>query len=154
MNTIIEQSQLEEIKELLNQTNIEIIKCYKDIFFAKYYISSPGFFIVICLIIIQIISMFVFFCKDLYLIRKYIFTITNKYILYLTIHKNNNEIGGDNIVPNIYENNVIKYMEPPRKKPINTSNKEIKDIEVFGRNKKRKEISNKKKKACLNLSKN
>ena len=139
MNTIIEQSQLEEIKELMDQTNIEIIKCYKDIFFAKYFISSPGFFIVICLLIIQIISMIVFFCKDLYLIRKYIFEITNQYILYLTIQKNGNEIGGDNIVPNIYENKVIKYMEPPRKRIIKTNNKEIKDNdEVFGRNKKKR----------------
>ena len=32
----MEQSNLEEIKELISQTNIEIIKCYKDIFFAKY----------------------------------------------------------------------------------------------------------------------
>ena len=72
----MEQSNLEEIKELISQTNIEIIKCYKDIFFAKYYISSPGFFIVFCLIIIQIISIIVFFYKDLYLIRKYIFSIT------------------------------------------------------------------------------
>ena len=103
-NNIMEQSQLEQIKELISQTNIEIIKCYKDLFYSKYYISSPGFFIVICFIIIQIISFITFFYKDLYLIKKYIFIITNQYILYLTIQKKSNVIGGDNIIPNIFTN--------------------------------------------------
>ena len=153
-NNIMEESQLKEIKEIISQTNIEIIKCYKDIFFGKYYASSPGFFIVICLIIIQIISIIVFIRKDLYLIKKYIFTITNQYILYLTIQKNGNVIGGDNIVSNLYENKVINYMEPPRKKTLQTNKKELKDNEVYRRFKKRKTTSNKKKKISLNLSKN
>ena len=153
-NNIMEQSQLEQIKELISQTNIEIIKCYKDLFFSKYYISNPGFFIVICFIIIQIISIIVFLYKDLYLIRKYIFTITNQYILYLTIQKNDNVIGGDNIAPNLYQKRVIKYMEPPRKKTVQTSKKEIKNNEDFRGIKKRKTTSNKKKKISLNLSKN
>ena len=106
------------------------------------------------MIIIQIICIIVFFYKDLYLIRKYIFTITNQYILYLTIHKNGNAIGGDNIGSYIYENKVIKYMEPPRKKTKKASKKEIKDNDVFRRIKKRKTTSNKKKKISLNLSKN
>ena len=153
-NNIMEQSPLEEIKELISQTNIEIIKCYKDLFFSKYYISSPGFFIVVCFIIIQIIFMIVFFYKDLYLIRKYIFKITNQYILYLTIQKNGNIIEGNNIVPNLYENKVIKYMEPPRKKSFQTSKKEIKANEEVRRTKKRKTTSNKNKRISLNLSKN
>ena len=150
-NSIVEQSQLEEIKELISQTNIEIIKCYKDLFFSKYYISSPGFFIVICLIIIQIISFIVFLYKDLYSIRKYIFTITNQYILYLTIQKNNKVIGGDIIAPKMNENKVIKYMEPPRKR---NSKKEIKNNKAFRRTKKRKTTSKIRKKVALNLSKN
>ena len=90
-----------------------------------------------------------FFYKDLYLIRKYIFSITNQFILYLIIQKNGNATGGDNIVLNIYENKVIKYMEPSRKKAVKTSKKEIKDNEVFRRIKKRKTKSNKKKKISL-----
>ena len=150
-NNIMEQSQLEQIKELISQTNIEIIKCYKDLFFFLFYISSPGFFIVICLIIIQIISIIVFIRKDLYLIKKYIFTITNQYILYLTIQKNGNAIGGNNIVPNLYENKVIKYMEPPKKRSVQTSKKEINDDAVYKKKKKRKTTSNKKKKISFNL---
>jgi len=124
-NYIIQQSQLEEIKELISQTNIEIISCYKDIFFSKYYISSTGFFIVICLIIVQIISMISFFYKDLYLIRKYIFTITNQYILFLKSQKNSRSIGGNNIVPNINERKVIKCMEPSKKRNIKAIRKEL-----------------------------
>jgi len=124
-NYIIQQSQLEEIKELISQTNIEIISCYKDIFFSKYYISSTGFFIVICLIIVQIISMISFFYKDLYLIRKYIFTFTNQYILFLKSQKNSRSIGGNNIVPNINERKVIKCMEPSKKRNIKAIRKEL-----------------------------
>ena len=153
-NSIIEQSELKEIKELISQTNIGIFSCYKDLFFSKYYVSNPGFFIVFSLIIIQIICIIVFFHKDLYLIRKYIFKITNQYILYLSIHKNANIIAGDNIITNINENKVIKYMEPPRKKNVKINKKEIKDNEVFRKFKKRKPKSNKKKKVSFNLSKN
>ena len=45
-------------------------------------------------------------------------------------------------------------MEPPRKKSVQTSKKEIKNNEVFRRIKKRKTTSNKKKKINFNLSKN
>ena len=106
------------------------------------------------MIIIQIICIIVFFHKNLYLIRKYIFKITNQYILYLSIHKNANIIAGDNIITNINENKVIKYMEPPRKKNVKINKKEIKDNEVFRKFKKRKPKSNKRKKVSFNLSKN
>ena len=57
------QSNIGEIENFLKQVNIEIIKCYKDVFDYKYFISNTGGFIIIALIIIQIISVFLYFKK-------------------------------------------------------------------------------------------
>ena len=67
------QNQLFKINAIFGQTNIEVMKCYKYFVSFKYFISSPGPFIILGLLIIQIIMTIIFHIKNLYLIRKYIF---------------------------------------------------------------------------------
>ena len=46
----IYESQLGEIEELLSMANFNVMKCYKDIFILKFFISSYGNFIILFLI--------------------------------------------------------------------------------------------------------
>ena len=59
-NEIIEGNKflansMAEIKTLIQKTNIEVLRCYKDLFHIKYYLSNHGSFIIMALLIIQII---------------------------------------------------------------------------------------------------
>ena len=108
----IYQSQLNKINKIFEQTNIEVMKCYKYFLAYKSYISSIGFFIIFGLFIIQIIITIIFHIKNIYIIRKYIFCVTNKYISYLLIQNNNNILNGAIFKMNNNSNNK----ESPEKK--------------------------------------
>ena len=106
------QNQIGEIEQFIRQTNINIIKCYKNISLKKNISNYIGCYIIICLIIIQIIMTVIYFNKSLYLIIKYILEITSKYIKYL---KNKESKNSENsLVPN--DKKPINYNEPPKKK--------------------------------------
>ena len=88
-NNILSQSQLGQIEKILSKTNILIIKCYKNFLNFKFFISSPGTFIIVVMIIIEIILTIMYYINSSYKIRKYLFSITDKYISYLLSQKNN-----------------------------------------------------------------
>ena len=81
------QNQIGQIQEIVSQTNIYIIKCFKEFFKYKYFISSFGGYILITLLILQIITTIFYFIKSPYQIRKYIFEIIDIYISYLLKEK-------------------------------------------------------------------
>ena len=105
-DNLLFKSQFGEIEDLISKTNIEVLKCYKDFYNKKYFFSCIGGFFIFGLIIIQIIMTIIYFNKSLLLIRKYIFGITGKYILYLSSSKF--------FVKE--ENDLILSSEPPKKK--------------------------------------
>ena len=87
-NEIIEGNKflansMAEIKTLLQKTNIEVLRCYKDLFHLKYYLSNHGSFIIMALLIIQIILTVIYYTKYIYPMRSYLYNITQKYLLYL-----------------------------------------------------------------------
>ena len=90
-DSLMTQTGVSEITDILRHTNIEIIKCYKDIFDFKRFISNSGGFMILSFIIIQIIVATIFYFKNLNEIRKYLFDISTKYISYLSLYKNINE---------------------------------------------------------------
>ena len=147
---ILFQSSLGEVESLIKKTNVEVLKCYKDIFVLKYFISNTGGFIIISLILAQIILAIIYYCKSLYSIRKYIFNITEKYIEYLESIRNkifpyfNNAISNKN-------NKFIKYKEPPKKRTIIKN--EMKNIENIKRNNKKGKTRIDKKKSTKNIIK-
>ena len=132
-NNILVQSKLGEIKDIISKTNIEVIKCYKDLFVFKYYISNIGLYIITTLIIIQIILSIFYFCKSSYSIMKYIISITEKYISFLSFHKNN-------VLLSTYNNSLSiqkkKLSNEPPKKDAKISN-EINEIDNQKRNNKK-----------------
>ena len=90
-NFLSKSIEIQELKEIIRQTNIEIVRCYKNIFLLSNIRTCVGGLIIIVLIIGQIISAIIFFGKNNYLIRKYIFGITNKYISFLRNENIKNE---------------------------------------------------------------
>ena len=86
-NNILQQSQFGQIENLLSKINIEVIKCYKNVFIYKYFINNIGAFILIGFIGIEIILSFIYCKKSKYMIKKYAFGITNNFLNYLTITK-------------------------------------------------------------------
>ena len=71
-DNIFYQSSFGEIESLIKQTNIEVLRCYKNIFVLKYFVKNIGGFIILFLIFIQIILTIIYYHKYLYLIKKYI----------------------------------------------------------------------------------
>ena len=87
-NDIIEgnkflQSSMENIKTLVQKTNIEVLRCYKDLFVGKFYVSNHGSFIIIGLLLIQIILTIIYYKKYIFQMRKYLYNLTQNYLLYL-----------------------------------------------------------------------
>ena len=106
-NNLLVQKSFGEVQDILTKTNIEVIKCYKDIFDKEMYKKNTGFFIVLAMIFIQIIFDFIYYFKYKITIKKYVLAITDKYLLFLQIQKNNNLI---NDFSN--QNNLLKNAPP------------------------------------------
>ena len=109
------KENLDRLKEFIDSTNIEILKCLKYAFIFKYFKNCFGGFLILCLISIQTGITIVYFIKSLYIIRKYVFSITNKYIMLLSDQKAKNE-ALLNYTLSIIEENVMKKNGPPKRK--------------------------------------
>jgi len=108
------QNQIDEIEDFLSETNINIIKCYKNIYLKKKYSNYIGCYIIICLIFIQIIMTIIYCNKSLYLIRKYIFEVTTKYIKYLSTQKNKESKISNNSLD--FNDQISINNEPPKRR--------------------------------------
>ena len=105
-DNVLISSATNEIFELISQSNIQVLKCYKYIF--KYFAKLSGGYIVSILIISHIILSFIYYNVDLLIIKKYIFNLTEQYLNYLKKNKNR-------------ENKFLKINLPPQKKGIKKS---------------------------------
>ena len=54
-NNILYQTYLGEIQDMISSTNIEVLKCYKDLFDTKYLFSNIGVYIVLSFLLCMII---------------------------------------------------------------------------------------------------
>ena len=143
------QSQFGDYDELFSMANFNVMKCYKDIFVLKYFVKSFGNFIVLTIIITDIICTFVYFRKSSFYIKKYIFSLTAKYLQNLKsqisdINKEiiksspppkNNGIDNGNNDNNTINGQIIKVDK--RKKGVSSKN-----LEVFKKRKSKKSSIN------------
>ena len=83
-NSAFYRSQVGQIQEILSETNIEIIKCFKEFIKYKYCISCIGGYIIFAFIIIQISLTLFYSIKSKYPLRKYIFNVTDNFLLHLS----------------------------------------------------------------------
>ena len=101
-------------------TNINVVKCYKDIFKYKYLIKNYGAFIILTLIIIQIICTLIYCTKSILILKKFFYIIINRYLYYLKTKDTANEISPKSP---LVKSSFIKINIPPKKKcNIQTSN--------------------------------
>ena len=123
-DNVLYQSSIEDIRNILNNINIEILKCYKDVLVYKYFKENIGGFIILLLILIEITMTIIYYIKSLYILRKFFFDITHKYFLYLSFQNNNKKIinSSFNEINNNSNNNNLMKNGPPKKKRIKKQN--------------------------------
>ena len=103
---ILYKEVISTFNKILNQVNLDVMKCYKDLFEYKFFISNTGGMIFLALIFIQITTLGVYYFSSLFIISKYIYNITENFLLYLNNSpmvnnkilnfQNNNENNNDN----------------------------------------------------------
>jgi len=128
-NKLINNEFTGEIVEIYHEMNVEVIKCYKDIFKYKYFIKNYGSMIILILLIPQIILTFIYFYKNVSEIRKFTLGLINSYLSNLNKknNKDNKDIKDDNsniiISKNndVHEDKLIINNPPIRKRKKNNS---------------------------------
>jgi len=110
-NNFLVQKSIGELQEILTKTNIEVMKCYKDIFDKNMYKNNTGFFIIIALIILNIILVFIYYFVFRIKIKRYIISMIDKFISYLKKDNNN-----DNLI-----NSSLKQNELIKSNPLNSN---------------------------------
>ena len=130
-------NQLDEIDNLIKQTNINIIKCYKYAFFYSYFIRNISGYIIGFLILLQIIFTIVYYKRSLYLTKKYIFILIEKYLQYLdnliqktNMYQDNNSFYLCEVDSYNKSNNNNKSGPPIRKKRRSYMNRNILRLEL------------------------
>ena len=156
---VLISSLVDEALELINSSNIAVLKCYK--YFFKYLMKRCGSYITLTLIIIHIIFSIIFCYSDLMKIKRYIFELTENYVSYISLNRNNNNI---NEPPSKKSkiNQQIKSDKNKKEKSKNEKNdknnkKNKKNVVIHlnaNNNKLNKEKKSKNNKIVLNLNNN
>ena len=151
---VILQGVMDEFKTLLQDTNIEVLRCYKDLSNSELFSSNYGSFIMIGLILSQVIFTIIYWQKYILSMTKYLFHLMESLSSYLKIKKGENPSNNklENLPPSI-ETKLIEFKEaPPKHKPnLNLKNKN--NINIFRGDEDKKsmaksEVSNYKKSAA------
>ena len=133
-NNLLEKSPVGDLEDLLEQSNLEILKCSSSLFKHRDISSFIGSFIIISLILIQIALIIVYFVVSVNNLKKYLFNLLN---LYLNIGinkdneppkkiKNNKKVNFSNSSGQHNKKNRKKKYYKPNKTEIKGSNSEIK----------------------------
>ena len=124
-NVLIESS-IKEITDIISNSNLDVLKCFKDVFKKEYIKKGIGEFIIITIFIFQIIFSIIFLIYNMDQIRRYIYFRSEQYIN-LT-NKQNKE---KKLINNI---NKVKIKEPPKKVKKTLKNKKstyLRNEEIF-----------------------
>ena len=136
----IYKEAMNEVYDILNQINIAVMGCYKDLFDPKYFMSNLGGFIILFMIMVQITTLIVYYYSSFFVMKKYVYDITESYLLYLNrsplfnnkimkikFSNNQNDDENANLDGNKKKKNKRKNNNfPPKKVPTNkNSNKDI-----------------------------
>ena len=100
-NDILEENALikgtvGEIKDLIKNSNLDVLQCYKDVFKKEYILKNVGGFIIMAILLLEIIFAIIFFALDMNKIRKYIYSLSDSYI---ELIQNNNKKNTMNVSP-------------------------------------------------------
>ena len=133
-NAILD-SMLGEVFDIINSSNILVFKCFKYMF--KHFERSIGGWISLFLIIAQITMVLLYFLLELSKIKIYIFSLTDRYISYLS-------------------KKILSDSNSPPKRRINNNkskNNNLKDVIIHDKSKNNKDFDAKSDKLILNKNK-
>ena len=116
------ENELGVFEEFIYSTNINVIKCYKDIFKPEYIKKNYGGFIILSLIFIQILCTLAYCFKSRLYLKKFFFSITNKYLNYL---KAKDPIKDISQKPPSDKEIINKINFPPRKRSKSVTKADI-----------------------------
>ena len=117
-----------DITDILSNSNLDVLKCFKDVFKKQNILKGTGGFIILGIFVIEIIFSLIFLFYDIIQIRNYLYNLSENYIYF--IDKKYKDI---KIKKNFIEVNK-KIKNPPklkvkrkkkRKKKNNQNNNEI-----------------------------
>ena len=123
-NNIFFQSAMSEVKTLFQETNIEVLRCYKDLFHIEFYTSNYGCFIIFFLILIQIILTIIYYKNFIFSMKKYLYNLMQIFVFYLA----KKGIISSNKIENSSETMQEKLMQF-KSNPIKKSSKIVNNIE-------------------------
>ena len=148
---------LGNILDLINSSNILVFKCIKFMF--NHFTSSIGGWISVILSLIQIVTILLYFFMELPKIQIYIFSITKRYLSFLTISKKPNKDappkkqviidkkGKNKESKKIVQNNIFIY------NPKDISNNKVDEMK-FIKNKSKVDLKSSENKKIMSFSNN
>ena len=83
-NNILIRESIQEIVNMINNLNVEILMCYKDIFNYEYFKKNKSGFIIIALFILFTSCIIYYYTKTKNETIKYIYALSEKYIFHLS----------------------------------------------------------------------
>ena len=127
-NNLLLQKSFGEVQDILTKTNIEVMKCYKDLLDFEMYKKNTGLIIILILLIIQIIFILIYYCKYKNKIKKFVLAITDKFLSSSYFKKNSNLIDSniDIIKCSPPKNNSNFEINPVNGKEIKIQKKTVK----------------------------
>jgi len=104
-NDIIENNALlsntiGEVVDILSSSNLNVLKCYKNVFDIKLVSKGIGAFIILGILFVEIILALIFILYDMNIIRRYLFNLTHYYIFLISRNNKDNKIKINNIIKN------------------------------------------------------
>ena len=126
-NEIIEENYLLQntlgfARDILSNSNLDVLKCFKDVFKKENIKKSYGGFIIIGIFIFEVIFSILFIFNDMDKIQKYIYNTSEKYI---SITINENKTMKKKKVKHFKKNIKHKIKEPTKKRKKKKKKKEI-----------------------------
>ena len=119
-DNIFFQSAMAEVKTLFQETNIEVLRCYKDLFHFKFYTSNYGSFIILGLFLIQILLTIIYYKKFVFSMRKYLY-----FLLYLSTKNIPTSNKLDNSLAPIQNKLITLKSNPIKKSSKNVAKKNV-----------------------------
>ena len=116
------ESSIGEITNILSNSNLDVLKCFKNIFKLKNIYKGVGGLIMIGILVFDTIFGIKFLLYDINAIMRYLYDLTNSYIDFLSKEGNNKKINDSKIVS---DNSKNRIKSPPRKIKNNYVNDEI-----------------------------
>ena len=86
------QNALGGITDLVNSSNILVLKCYKNVFKGENIKKGIGGYFVLTIIFFQILFSLLFLINDMPKIRKFLYNLTEQFMNYLSKNKQNENI--------------------------------------------------------------